>query len=82
MDISWFESVNRVNLLNAQKAASLINESNIYAQKGNFTEAIERVDKASKLVPNIPIIYAQLGSLYYLTGDKNNSLNKMRESGM
>ena len=30
--------------------------------------------KAKKLTPNIPIIYAQLGSLYYITDNKENSL--------
>ena len=74
MDISWYESVNRVNLFNAQKSSRLINESNIYIREGNFEKAIINVEKAKKLTPNIPIIYAQLGSLYYITDNKENSL--------
>ena len=80
IDISWFESVDRINLINAQKSAELINESNIYANDGNFDEAIKRVNKASKLTPNIPIIYAQLGSLYYLTGNNKASLTNYKKA--
>ena len=40
MDISWYESVNRVNLFNAQKSSRLINESNIYIREGNFEKAL------------------------------------------
>ena len=74
IDISWYESVNRVNLINAQKSSKLINESNIYIREGNFDKAIINVEKAKKLTPNIPIIYAQLGSLYYITDNKESSL--------
>ena len=74
IDISWFESVDRINLINAQKSAEFINQSTIYANEGNFDKAIKNVNKARKLTPNIPIIYAQLGSLYYLIGDNKSSL--------
>ena len=74
IDISWFESVNRINLINAQKSAKLMNSSTIYANNGNFNDAIKSVITASKLTPNVPIIYAQLGSLYYLIGDNEASL--------
>ena len=80
IDISWFESVDRINLINAQKSAELINESNIYANDGYFDEAIKGVNKASKLTPNIPIIYAQLGSLYYLTGNNKASLTNYKKA--
>ena len=79
IDISWFESVNRINLINAQKTAELINESNIYAKNGNFIKAINNVIKARKLTPNVPIIYAQLGSLYYLTGNNGLSLSNYKK---
>ena len=80
IDISWFESVNRINLINAQKSAELINESNINAKNGNFITAIDNVNKAKKLTPNIPIIYAQLGSLYYLTGQDQLSLSSYKKA--
>tara|TARA_B100001250_G_scaffold380432_1_gene371858 strand:- start:711 stop:1496 length:786 start_codon:yes stop_codon:yes gene_type:complete len=80
IDISWFESANRINLINAQKSAELINDSNIYAQNGNFITAIDNVNKAKKLTPNIPIIHAQLGSLYYLTGKNKLSLSSYKKA--
>ena len=81
IDISWYESVNRVNLINAQKSSKLINESNIYLREGNFNKAIFNVEKAKRLTPNIPIIYAQLGSLYYLTDNKKKSLLNYKKAG-
>ena len=80
IDISWYESVNRINLINAKKTVELINKSNIFAQNGNFSEAISSINKAKKITPNIPIIYAQLGSLYYLVGNNELSLSNYKKA--
>ena len=79
IDIAWFESSDRINLINAKTSADLINESLIYSREGNFTEAIDKVEHANELTPGIPIIYAQLGSLYFLTNDNENALEYYRK---
>ncbi len=80
IDIAWFESSGRVNLSNAQQSTSLINESLILSRKGNFTEAINKVNLAKELTPEIPIIYAQLGSLYFLTSDDKTALENYQKA--
>lgn len=80
IDIAWFESSGRVNLINAKTAAGLINESLIYSREGNFAEAIDKVEHANELTPGIPIIYAQLGSLYFLTNANETALEYYRKA--
>jgi len=74
IDISWFENSGRINILDAKNTATLLNESLIFSQEGNYNLAIEKITQANELVPGIPIIYAQLGSLYFLTNNKKLAL--------
>ena len=75
LNLERFKSSGRITTLEAEKITLLINESIIYTREGNYSKAILKISDAIELFPSIPILYAQLGSLYFLINNSHLALN-------
>jgi len=54
--------------------------SNYYAQKGNISQAIKPLKRATLLKPNEALFHNQLGSIYYYKGDYPKAIKEFKKA--